>query len=142
MLLSTALLLATAGVASATNKGCKPKSSSTFNTKTVTPSSSSSSSSWTGRVTKYPDSCTYRPTQTYYATSGCSSISCDMGFCVTDAPATVSCGCPTVWIETQYTTVCPTTTPCQQCYTGWGTFIVTESCGATSTSAALAAPTD
>jgi hypothetical protein len=55
---------------------------------------------------------------------------------VTTAPATISCGCPTVFIETQTVTVCASTTPCQQCYTGWGTFLYTEPC-ATATGTAV-----
>ncbi|KAK4108122.1 hypothetical protein N656DRAFT_848963 [Canariomyces notabilis] len=111
-------------------------------TVTVTPSSTSTGTSTTSdsTITSYPDSCTYRPTQTYYASSGC-AFSCSSQFCIIDAPATISCGCPTVFIETQTVTVCPTKSPCWNCHTGWGTFLVTETCTSTATTAAVAVPT-
>ncbi|KAK4244588.1 hypothetical protein C7999DRAFT_17179, partial [Corynascus novoguineensis] len=93
----------------------------------VTPSLTTSTASPPETITTYPDSCTYRPTQTFYSSSGCAHT-CETGFCIIDAPATVSCGCPTVFIETQTTTMCPTQAPCRQCYTGWGTFLYTELC--------------
>ncbi|KAK4155751.1 hypothetical protein C8A00DRAFT_13238, partial [Chaetomidium leptoderma] len=108
-----------------------PTSSSTTTTTTTD----------TDTITSYPNSCTYRPTQTFYSPSGCAHT-CDTGFCVIDAPATISCGCPIVFIETQTVTMCPTKTPCQQCYTGWGTFLYTDSCAtATGTGAGAAAVT-
>ncbi|KAL2123508.1 hypothetical protein VTJ04DRAFT_3963 [Mycothermus thermophilus] len=169
MLLSTTLILAAAGIASATGKACRPRSSfstvivteepsstfstsvqteepsSVFSTSVVTEEPSSTESSWSGRITSYssgwPESCTFRPTQTYYSSSGC-AITCDAGFCIRDEPATISCGCPTVFIETQYTTVCPTTSPCYQCHSAWGTFLYTEPCSTTTPTAAPAVPTD
>ncbi|KAK3295349.1 uncharacterized protein B0H64DRAFT_395076 [Chaetomium fimeti] len=106
---------------------CHPASFTTIIT-TASPTSTVPVSTTTAdTVTSYPDSCTYRPTQTFYSSSGCSHT-CATGFCIIDAPATISCGCPRVFIETQTVTVCPTHTPCQQCYTGWGTFLYTEAC--------------
>ncbi|KAK3681593.1 hypothetical protein B0T22DRAFT_472516 [Podospora appendiculata] len=78
-------------------------------------------------VSSLPDSCTFRPTQTFYSSSGC-SLTCNTGFCVVDAPVTVSCGCSRAPVEPTTVTVCPTKTPCYQCYTGWGTFLYTQSC--------------
>ncbi|KAK4238979.1 hypothetical protein C8A03DRAFT_14595, partial [Achaetomium macrosporum] len=101
------------------HRGCAPS----HNTITTTASPT---------ITSLPDSCTYRPTQTYYFSSGCAHT-CATGFCIIDAPVTISCGCPTVVIETQTVTVCPTATPCQQCTTGWGTFLHTEPCSTSST---------
>ncbi|KAL2258403.1 hypothetical protein VTK26DRAFT_8292 [Humicola hyalothermophila] len=119
--------------AASAHKRERYRPSTSVATATPTPTSISTSE----LVTSYPDSCTYRPTQTYYSSSGC-ALSCSTRFCIIDAPATISCGCPTVFIETQTVTVCPTATPCWQCTTGWGTFIYTETC--TSTAAPL--PTD
>ncbi|KAK3902901.1 hypothetical protein C8A05DRAFT_15104, partial [Staphylotrichum tortipilum] len=119
---------------------------SSFSTVTTSPTSSptstrSSSSSTktnpTDIITTYPASCTTRPTQTIYASSGCAH-SCDTGFCVIDAAATVSCGCPTVFISPTTVTMCATASPCRQCYTGWGTFIYTQPC---MTSAKSSTPT-
>ncbi|KAK0630926.1 hypothetical protein B0T17DRAFT_235117 [Bombardia bombarda] len=74
-----------------------------------------------------PESCIFRPTQTFYSSSGC-ALTCSSGFCVIDAPVTISCGCPSVEITPTTITTCPTKTPCYQCYTGWGTFKETQSC--------------
>ncbi|EAQ91564.1 predicted protein [Chaetomium globosum CBS 148.51] len=114
--------------ASVSAAACNPASSPTPTTTT------------TDTITSYPDSCTYRPTQTFYSSSGCAHT-CATGFCVIDAPATISCGCPRVFIETQTVTVCPTQTPCQQCYTGWGTFLYTEPCGSATATVSASATT-
>ncbi|KAK4160649.1 hypothetical protein QBC43DRAFT_219407 [Cladorrhinum sp. PSN259] len=78
-------------------------------------------------TTSLAKSCTFTGTQTIYSRSGC-AVSCSTGFCIIDAGVTKSCGCPSVAIETVTTTVCPTSTPCYQCYTGWGTFVYTQPC--------------
>ncbi|KAK4464037.1 hypothetical protein QBC42DRAFT_140330, partial [Cladorrhinum samala] len=78
-------------------------------------------------TTSLAKSCTFTGTQTFYSSSGC-ALSCSTGFCVIDAAVTKSCNCPRVAIETVTTTVCATRAPCYQCYTGWGTFVVTETC--------------
>jgi hypothetical protein len=57
------------------------------------------------------------------------------------AAVTIPCGCPSVVINPKTVTVCPTTTPCYQCYTGWGTFFVTETCSSTRRAAAAPTPT-
>ncbi|KAK0666523.1 hypothetical protein QBC41DRAFT_348701 [Cercophora samala] len=75
----------------------------------------------TMETTSLPKSCTFTGTQTFYSSSGC-GLTCSSGFCVIDAAVTKSCGCSRIEIETVTTTVCPTRTPCYQCYTGWGTF--------------------
>ncbi|KAL2270543.1 hypothetical protein VTJ83DRAFT_2727 [Remersonia thermophila] len=137
MLLSAALLLPLAGLASAGRKrpqGCHP-------TPTLSPSSSSSSSSSsTSSVTTLPASCTFRPTQTIYPASGC-SITCRRDFCISDALVTVSCGCPSLVIKTQTTTVCATQSPCWQCSVAWGNFRITPSCPPTPTQTAPARTT-
>ncbi|KAK4450952.1 hypothetical protein QBC34DRAFT_459338 [Podospora aff. communis PSN243] len=94
----------------------------------------------TTTTTTLPASCTTTPTQTFYSSSGC-SLSCSTGFCITDAAVTISCGCSRVAISPTTITVCPTKTPCYQCYTGWGTFFVTETCPPTSAVVAAATPT-
>ncbi|KAK0622640.1 hypothetical protein B0T14DRAFT_514190 [Immersiella caudata] len=94
----------------------------------------------TTTTTTLPASCTTTPTQTFYSSSGC-ALSCSTGFCVTDAAVTIPCGCSKVAISPTTITVCPTKTPCYQCYTGWGTFFVTETCAPTSVVLAAATPT-
>ncbi|KAL1871564.1 hypothetical protein VTK73DRAFT_2028 [Phialemonium thermophilum] len=74
-----------------------------------------------------PDSCTFRPTQTIWATSGC-AITCNHEFCIYDAFVTLPCGCPSVRVQPTTTTLCPTQTGCIQCTTGWGIATVTETC--------------
>ncbi|KAK0717685.1 hypothetical protein B0T26DRAFT_302153 [Lasiosphaeria miniovina] len=78
-------------------------------------------------TTSLAASCTYKPTQTFYSSSGC-PLTCGNEFCVIDAAVTIPCGCPRVDIQPTTVTVCPTQTPCYQCYTGWGTFLVTQTC--------------
>jgi hypothetical protein len=48
----------------------------------VTPTTTSTTES----ITSYPGSCTYRPTQTYYSSSGC-AFSCSSDFCIIDGIA-------------------------------------------------------
>ncbi|KAL0472829.1 hypothetical protein QR685DRAFT_568989 [Neurospora intermedia] len=72
-------------------------------------------------------------TQTQWATSGC-DLPCNTSiFCIWDAALTQSCGCSSVPVVTTTVTLCPTSTPCQQCTTGWGIFTYTQSCEATAT---------
>ncbi|KAK0639924.1 hypothetical protein B0T16DRAFT_432486 [Cercophora newfieldiana] len=89
----------------------------------------------TPTTTSLPASCTTVPTQTFYSTSGC-ALKCATGFCVRDDAVTIPCGCTSVAIHPTTITVCPTTTPCYQCYTGWGTFFVTQSCPSTGSAVA------
>ncbi|KAK3368757.1 hypothetical protein B0H63DRAFT_515285 [Podospora didyma] len=94
----------------------------TLTTKTVTVDTTP-----TPTITSLDASCTTTPTQTFYSTSGC-ALTCSTGFCVIDAAVTVPCGCSSLEIRTATITICPTRTPCYQCYTGWGTFRETATC--------------
>ncbi|KAK4667903.1 uncharacterized protein QC764_0110940 [Podospora pseudoanserina] len=98
-----------------------------FPTATITETDDGHSPPTTMETTSLPDSCTFTGTQTFYSSSGC-DLTCSTGFCIIDAAATRSCGCSRVEIETVTTTVCPTRTPCYQCYTGWGTFFYDLPC--------------
>ncbi|KAL2259475.1 hypothetical protein VTK26DRAFT_6844 [Humicola hyalothermophila] len=87
-----------------------------------------------------PESCTYRPTATWFATSGC-DLSCSMEIdCVADFAVVLPCGCDRAAVSPTTTTICPTRTPCYQCVTGWGIATVTdprcESSGAATAAAA------
>ncbi|KAJ4397767.1 hypothetical protein N0V93_002004 [Gnomoniopsis smithogilvyi] len=73
-----------------------------------------------------PDSCTYRPTATSTATTGCPT-SCDtIAYGAADAAVVIPCGCTTAVVEPTTTTVCPTTTACVQFNTGWGIAAIPE----------------
>ncbi|KAK4201946.1 hypothetical protein QBC40DRAFT_48386 [Triangularia verruculosa] len=96
-------------------------------TSPITKTESVDVSTTTMETTSLPDSCTFTGTQTFYSSSGC-GLACSTGFCISDAAVTRSCGCSKIEIHTVTTTVCPTRTPCYQCYTGWGTFFVDLPC--------------
>ncbi|KAK0706644.1 hypothetical protein B0T26DRAFT_628451, partial [Lasiosphaeria miniovina] len=84
-------------------------------------------------VTVLPSSCTTRPTQTYYSSSGC-DINCPNQInCYADFAVTVPCGCKSVAVRPLTTTICATRSPCFQCHTGWGIATLFESCSATAT---------
>ncbi|KAK4242173.1 hypothetical protein C8A03DRAFT_11614 [Achaetomium macrosporum] len=111
---------------------CPAKSSST------TVKSTTSTSTTLGPQT-LPASCTYRPTATWYATSGC-DIPCPTSpLCIADNFVVVPCGCTRAAVSPTTITICPTKAPCNQCMTGWGIATITESnCPPTTTATSTA----
>ncbi|AEO71609.1 uncharacterized protein THITE_2021175, partial [Thermothielavioides terrestris NRRL 8126] len=104
---------------------CPAPSSST---PTATPSTSTSTSTSThaGPET-LPASCTYRPTATWYATSGCAIPCATSPFCIADDYVVLPCGCSRAAVSPTTVTICPTRSPCYQCTTGWGIATITDS---------------
>ncbi|KAK4662638.1 hypothetical protein QC763_605330 [Podospora pseudopauciseta] len=74
-----------------------------------------------------PASCTYRPTATWYKTSGC-AVTCATSIrCNADFPVIVPCGCTRASVAPTTTSICPTASDCQQCTTSWGIYVTTQS---------------
>ncbi|KAG6368550.1 hypothetical protein INS49_002763 [Diaporthe citri] len=69
--------------------------------------------------------CTFRPTATVTATTGCPTTCTPTGLCFSDAAVTLECGCTSMAVQPTTVTVCPTATVCRQCQTGWGIVTVT-----------------
>ncbi|KAK3315239.1 hypothetical protein B0H66DRAFT_337560 [Apodospora peruviana] len=90
-------------------------------------------------TTLMADSCTTRPTQTYYSTSGC-AIDCPATInCTADEGLIIPCGCTSVAVRPVTTTICASRTPCLQCTTGWGLVVRSETdCPTASAPAATA----
>ncbi|KAG7294247.1 hypothetical protein NEMBOFW57_004317 [Staphylotrichum longicolle] len=97
---------------------CPAPSSKTTQTSTTTSSSTS---------TGLPASCTYRPTATWYATTGCAIACPTQPLCIADAFVVLPCGCSRAAVSPTTVTICPTRSPCYQCSTGYGIATITDS---------------
>ncbi|KAH8771002.1 hypothetical protein F5883DRAFT_713543 [Diaporthe sp. PMI_573] len=76
--------------------------------------------------TRLPAYCTFRPTATVTADTGCPTSCTNSGLCFADAAVTLECGCPSMAVSPTTTTVCPTATgSCRNCQTGWGIITIT-----------------
>ncbi|KAK2598344.1 hypothetical protein N8I77_011764 [Diaporthe amygdali] len=75
--------------------------------------------------TTLAESCTFRPTATVTATTGCPTTCSNVGICFADYPVTLACGCARMAVQPTTETVCPTATACTQCQTGWGITTIT-----------------
>ncbi|KAK4101338.1 hypothetical protein N658DRAFT_496214 [Parathielavia hyrcaniae] len=74
-----------------------------------------------------PASCTYRPTATHFATSGCDIPCPTEPLCIADMIVVLPCGCDSAVVSPTTVTVCPTQSPCFRCSTGWGIATTTDS---------------
>ncbi|KAK3946227.1 hypothetical protein QBC46DRAFT_402596 [Diplogelasinospora grovesii] len=137
-------------------------------TPTTRPSPTSSSTTTSSSTWSYvtpppmPESCTTRPTQTFYSTSGCDIACTDTAWCIMDCKppdpltrpytqlmvnndmkdaVTLSCGCTSVAVRPTTTTICPTKSNCQQCTTGWGIATIMQT-GCSPAAVAAAAATE
>ncbi|POS69341.1 hypothetical protein DHEL01_v212263 [Diaporthe helianthi] len=94
-------------------------------------------------TTRLPAYCTFRPTATVTATTGCPTTCTNAGMCIADAAVTLECGCPSMAVSPTTTTVCPTETVCRNCQTGWGIVTITPTgCPETVTPVPLPSPID
>ncbi|KAB5535356.1 hypothetical protein GE09DRAFT_358823 [Coniochaeta sp. 2T2.1] len=102
---------------------CGPEPTST----TIPKPTTTTKTPHTTSPTTLPASCTYKPTQTDWATTGCEIPCHPTGYCFADYALTLRCGCTRMQVQPTTTTICPTQTSCVQCATGWGIAIITES---------------
>ncbi|KAK4119978.1 hypothetical protein N657DRAFT_649551 [Parathielavia appendiculata] len=87
----------------------------------------SSNTKQTSSTSGLPASCTYRPTATWFATTGC-DIPCPTSpLCIADHFVVLPCGCSSAAVSPTTVTICPTRSPCYQCSTGWGIATITDS---------------
>ncbi|KAK3901365.1 hypothetical protein C8A05DRAFT_16445 [Staphylotrichum tortipilum] len=102
------------------------------------PAKSSKTTTSSSTSTGLPASCTYRPTATWYATTGCDIACPTQPLCIADSFVVLPCGCTRAAVSPTTITICPTRSPCYQCSTGWGIGTITDSkCPPSSTPTAL-----
>ncbi|KAK4154145.1 hypothetical protein C8A00DRAFT_14715 [Chaetomidium leptoderma] len=101
--------------------------------------SSTTKPSTTTTSTGLPASCTYRPTATWFATTGCDIPCPSSPLCIADNYVVLPCGCERAAVSPTTVTICPTRAPCMQCSTGFGIATITDSnCPPSSTASASA----